>query len=679
MQIKREQLEVLAPVGGAAQLEAAVRAGADAVYLGTSSFNARQNAENFDDLSRVVGYCHARNVRVHVTVNTLVMDREMEELEKTAEMITQSGADAVIIQDLAVMRLFRDCCPSIERHASTQMAVHNAEGAMLLQDLGFDRIVLARELSLREIERITSRISIDTESFVHGAICMSLSGGCYMSSMIGGRSGNRGYCAQPCRLNFECDGQEYALSLKDLSYISHLQELADAGVSSLKIEGRMKRPEYVAASVDACVRAKLGKPYDAAMLEAVFSRSGFTDGFLTGKIDREMFGIRTKEDVEQTRNVIQKIHELYRRERQRVPVEAVCTITEDRLLLTLSDRQREVTVEEAGVQEAKTRPTDEERIRDAIGKLGNTPFTLAGCRVRGRNDRYVPASVLNDARRQAAQQLLEARQEPKPHPFVPEKKTYDVPYSCGNTALWMRFAKRNGIPKQAQTAEKLILPLDEITSELIDRFGERLIGELPSICFPSYEEELQEKIKKLKQNGLTQVMANNLYGIRLAIENAMQVHTGWGLNVTNTRAVRELEKMGCASFLVSFELNMEDIGKLGGDLERGTVIYGYLPLMRMRACPGKKAGGCRNCGGERVLTDRTGRVFRLACETKRYSVLYNSVPLYIADRKREKTDYELLYFTSETAEDAASVIESVQREETPVFERTTGLYYRKLL
>ena len=333
-------IEVLAPAGGEEQLIAAVRAGADAVYLGTGSFNARRNAANFDAdaLKRAVSYCHGREVKVHVTCNTLVTDKELPLLFDEIKNIAASGADAVIVQDLAVAAMFREHCPDMPLHASTQMTIHNAEGAIMAKELGFERAVLAREVSLEEIRSIHERVDIELEAFVHGALCMSVSGQCYLSAMLGGRSGNRGLCAQPCRLNFVSGGREFALSLKDLSAIEYVRELEAAGISSLKIEGRMKRPEYVAAAVSACRSAVNGEKPDMENLKAVFSRSGFTDGYITGKRTVDMFGIRTKEDVQASAAVLGDIASLYRNERQSVPVDVKIELRADAAIkLTATD------------------------------------------------------------------------------------------------------------------------------------------------------------------------------------------------------------------------------------------------------------------------------------------------------------------------------------------------------
>ncbi|MBR0482230.1 MAG: U32 family peptidase, partial [Firmicutes bacterium] len=321
----------MAPVGGEEQLKAALRCGADAVYFGLQNFNARRNADNFngENLKETVRLCHEHSCRVYITVNTLVFDDELEEVYKAVDTAAEAGADALIIQDFAVAAYAKEHHPKLKRFASTQMAVHNSEGVKALVKWGFDRVVLARELSLKEIRDVIKETGVEAEVFVHGAHCMSLSGNCYLSSMIGGRSGNRGLCAQPCRLDCSINGRDHALSLKDMSYMDHIRELAEAGVASLKIEGRMKRTEYVAAAVTACRNAREGKPYDLESLRSVFSRSGFTDGYLRGKRTLDMFGYRTKEDVVAADGVLKSLSRLYEKEPQTVPLDMYLSVKRD--------------------------------------------------------------------------------------------------------------------------------------------------------------------------------------------------------------------------------------------------------------------------------------------------------------------------------------------------------------
>lgn len=674
--------EILAPVGGAEQLLAAVRCGADAVYLGGKLFNARRNAANFGetDLSEGVAYCHARGVKVYVTVNTLVMDSERESLEEEAARIAASGADAVIIQDMAVLRLFAGRYPSIKRYASTQTAVHNVDGARFLRDLGFDSVVLARELTLPEMEAVCSAVPLKMEAFIHGAHCMSVSGACYLSSMLGGRSGNRGLCAQPCRLDWRCGKREYALSLKDLSLIPHIREMADAGVNSFKIEGRMKRPEYVAAAVTACKNALEGRAYDTETLRAVFSRGGFTDGYLTGQRDGTMFGYRTKEDVTGAEGVLKGLAALYRAETPRVPVDARFTLREDGAALTVSDGQNEASAHFGAPERAAHRPLDEETAKRSLSKMGGTPFYVRDFRVSLAEGLTLPASALNAMRREALDALLARRGATAPHEARPFAFTAPRRYAAAakEPALWGRFCAAGQLAR-ADAFDQLLLPAEEITPALIERLGGKLVAELPAMLFPCDEATFEKRLEGLVALGVRAMYANNIYGVELGRRLGCRVHGGFGLNVTNTEALLQYEALGVSSMTVSFELSMAKLRALGGTLPRGAVCYGRLPLMHFRNCPVRAAIGCAGCGGTGTLTDRFQVDFPVACAQKRGSVLLNSVPLDIADKALGGLDYRLLYFTVEAAREAEAITERflhAQKTEKP---HTGGLYYRELL
>ncbi|MFV0402086.1 MAG: peptidase U32 family protein [Oscillospiraceae bacterium] len=412
-------------------LLAAVRCGCDAVYLGGKRLNARQGAQNFDEaqLSEAVSHCHARDVAVHMAINTIVYDRELKEAEAAIRQAAAAGVDALIIQDLAVARIARECAPGIALHASTQMAVHNLEGVGVLAELGFSRVVLARELSLGEIAHICGHSPIEVECFVHGALCMSVSGQCYLSAALGGReekgergrSGNRGSCAQPCRLPFCSKNSESALSLKDMSYIEQLPQLEALGVASVKIEGRLKRPEYVAAAVTACVEARDGQPPDMEPLRAVFSRSGFTDGYLDGKLGDGMFGTRRKEDVAAAGPVLRDLEKLYKEEKPRVPVDFALTVASGQpvRLIVRDDAGNEVACEGAPPQDALTAPLSEERASSLLSKTGGTPFSVRNVTTKIGDGLMVPASALNALRRDCLSELLALREAPKSKPFTP--------------------------------------------------------------------------------------------------------------------------------------------------------------------------------------------------------------------------------------------------------------------
>ena len=674
--------EILAPVGGEEQLLAAVRCGANAVYLGGKLFNARRNAENFGetDLAKAVSYCHARGVKVYVTVNTIVLDSEMTALEAEAETIAAAGADAVILQDHAALRLFAGRYPSIERHASTQTAVHNVDGARFLQDIGYDRLVLARELSLAEIERICSSVPLPMEVFVHGAHCMSVSGACYLSAMLGGRSGNRGLCAQPCRLDWACGDNRYALSLKDMSLLSHIRELADAGVCSFKIEGRMKRPEYVAAATTACRQALTGEAYDAEALRAVFARSGFTDGYLTGKRSAEMFGYRTKEDVTDAADVLKPLSALYRTETSLVPVDLAFRMDAQSTRLVVSDGTNEITTSGGAPEPAIHRALDEATAKKNLEKTGGTPFYVHSSHAELAEGYTLSAAALNALRRDALDELLKLRGQTIPHVRVPFETPAPVPYvsSRKQPALWARFYRAEQIPTD-ESFERILLPLEQITKETVTRFGKRLIAQLPTLLFSEDELAAGERLAQLAEHGLRAVWTNNSYGIPLAKRLGLAVHGGFGLNIVNTPALLACETDKLSSITVSFELAMAKILALGGTLPRGIVSYGYLPLMHVRNCPVRAAGGCGACNGKGELTDRKQIVFPVECDERRSATLLNSVPLDLADRPLVGLDFQLLYFTRETAEEAAAVAQRYRTAQKTDQPHTGGLYYRTLL
>ena len=674
--------EILAPAGGEEQLLAAVRCGANAVYLGGKNFNARRNAANFGepDLAQAVAYCHARNVKVYVAVNTIVMDSEMEALEAEADGIAAAGADAVIIQDMAVLKLFLNRYPTLKRHASTQTAVHNIDGARFLQEIGFDSIVLARELSLSEMERICSAVPLPMEAFVHGAHCMSVSGACYLSAMLGGRSGNRGLCAQPCRLDWACGDSRYALSLKDLSLISHLKEMAEAGVTSFKIEGRMKRPEYVAAATTACRQALAGEPYDAEALRAVFARSGFTDGYLTGKRGAEMFGTRTKDDVTDAGDVLKPLAALYRNEMPLVPVDLHFTLDRESAALCVWDGANTVTVGGGAPEPAIRRPLDEASARKNLEKTGGTPFYIRKFHAEIAEGYTLSAAALNALRRQALDALLDLRGQPRSHPRRPYDVPAVVPYASlrDRPSLWARFYRKEQISADAPF-ERILLPVEQITEETVLRFGERLTAQLPTLLFPEDEAALGKRLGGLAEKGLRAVWTNNIYGIPLAKRLGLTVHGGFGLNAANTEALLAYEAQGLSSMTVSFELSMVKVQALGGAISRGVVSYGNPPLMHVRNCPVRAAIGCGACRGAGELTDRRQTVFPVECDERRSAALLNSVPLDLADRNLAGLDFELLYFTRETPSEVSAIAErflSAQKTDLP---HTGGLYYRTLL
>ena len=681
---KRRRPEILAPVGGSEQLKAAVRCGADAVYFGLPNFNARRNADNFagEGLADTIRYCHDAGVKVYLTINTLVMDDELSAMHETVDTAARSGADGIIVQDLAVASYAKKHWPDLPLHASTQMAVCNAEGMRKLLDYGFVRVVLARELTLAEIREIIAETGADCEVFVHGAHCMSVSGNCYMSSLFGGRSGNRGLCAQPCRLDWQIRGRDHALSLKDMCYFPHMQELAETGVGSLKIEGRMKRPEYVAAAVTACRQALDGGKPDLETLRSVFSRSGFTDGYLTGKRTADMFGYRTKEDVTAAGGVLEDLARLYDVPDAKHPVD-LFFLAQEGMPLKLTAKCEGFSAEAEGETPAEARKLelDEEQVRRSLEKTGGSAYELHKLRCRIDPGLFVPASSLNALRRDVLMQLDAARNRQYVRKRIDEADEALPAYSAPETPqLRLRFEKASQLFDVPEDAA-VILPAAEIAAhlDLAERFAGRLWVELPPLVYGSANaQKLRQQLAQLPES-VTDAVCSNIGSVQLAQEMGLCVHGGFELNVLNSASAAEYEAMGLADVTVSVELAFAKVRKMKGRLSRGALLYGYLPLMKCRACPGRTEKGCEGCSGLSELMDRTGAKFPLICRNKQYSEILNSVPLYAADRSVPKLDFEELYFTVESAEECRHVFD-LYREKAPAdFPRTAGLYFRELL
>lgn len=679
-----KKIEILAPAGGMEQLVAAVRCGADAVYLGTDGFNARRNAHNFgkDELFKAVDYCAKRNVAVHVTLNTLVFDDEIEILKSYVKTVAESGADAVIVQDLATARIIRDCCPDMPMHASTQMAVHNFDGVEAVKEFGFSRAVLARELTLDEIREITQKSEIETEVFVHGALCTCVSGACYLSSMLGGRSGNRGCCAQPCRLNFtNTYGREYAISLKDMSHVLQLSQLRDSGVASLKIEGRMKRPEYVAAAVTALREARDGKSPDMETLKNVFSRDGFTDGYITGKRNVSMYGMRKKEDTAASASVYGELATLYRSERQSVPVNAELSVRENKpSVLTVTDGEHYVTVEGEIPQSAIKKTLTYDDALKSLQKTGGTPFYIDGLRCFIDDGITLLSSQLNTLRRKALDELLEQRRAVKKS-FTDNKVMPCERKSVKKIQRRIRFENFDYVDKYPDiNCDSIIIPLNEaIKKDNIPlNIKRKLIVQIPTIVWESNIEYVKNCMKKLREQGIEHVMCSNIGAVKMAKDMHFSVHGGMELNVLNSISIDEYANMGVDDITVSFEAGAGKIKSLKGCIPRGIVTYGYLPLMKLRNCPARGENGCGKCDGKPFLRDSKGIKFNLMCRNKMYTELFNSVPLYVGDKKFENIDFELLYFTFESEKEISEILKLYDNGKTPNFDRTGGLYYRNI-
>ncbi len=655
-----QKIEILAPAGGYDSLVAAVRSGADAVYLGEKSFSARTSAKNFDDdeLKKAVAYCHIHGVKVYVTINTLIFDDEFEQLKQAIVSAAQADADALIVQNHGVARLARQIAPELPLHASTQMSVHTASGVRALYEMGFKRVVLSREMSREEIRKC-AEIPVELEVFVHGALCMSVSGQCYFSAMLGSRSGNRGSCAQTCRLPFSVGSNKdgYALSLKDNSLINRISELEEIGVTSAKIEGRMKRPEYVSAAVRACrEQCDLGFVSDETLkaLRGVFSRTGFTDGYFTGKLGKEMFGTRTKSDVVSAdEKLFSSIRQTYKDEIQNVVIIGKFTarLGENPALEITDGKRTVIKKSDLLCEKAIKTPLDSEKCKSQLFKTGGTAYKFENLEIDIDSGISLPLSALNLLRREALSSLDEMRS--KRHNYTVNKNVEifkDIPPFNGKKRAVRARTAGTKIGKGFKECELVFVPLFSDISDIerLKNEGFNIGVEIPRGMF-GREKQIENAIKSVQKIGINDVLCHNIGALYQAKKLKMVLHGGFGLNLVNTYDLLWAQEYGLKSVELSFELTFERINRLGAEIDRGIISYGYLPLMLCRNCPNKSRGiECKTCKNQSKMQDRKGKRFYLKCDGSCTEVL-NCVPLFIAEEEISKlsTSFNVLRFTVE--------------------------------
>lgn len=676
--------EILAPAGSFDSLTAAVRCGADAVYLGGRELNARRNAANFsnEELAQAVEYCHARGVKVYITLNTLVRDDEMETAMNAVRCACDVKADALILQDIGLTSLIRKAAPDMPLHASTQTSVQTLDGIKMLADMGFCRAVLPRELSKKEIEKIAAQSPIELEMFVHGALCMCLSGQCQLSAVLGSRSGNRGLCAQPCRLPFAADGGTgHDLSLKDMSVIEYLPELAQMGVLSFKIEGRMKRPEYVAAAVTACKKSLAGE--SAAEYEhtlgAIFSRSGFTSGYYNGALGRDMFGVRRKEDVTAAKDVLSPLAALYDGEQPliRADMHLSAQVGEKAYLAVKAAGKSVFAESENAVQKAKNRAVGSEEIETRLRKCGSTQFYAGEVGIDIGDDIFLSASEINSLRRKALAMLEEKIAERSEIPFYPQEISIRRRRSQ-NRGYVIRVRNVSQIPSDLSYVRRVILPMgvgEETVNYLKDKKIQPAV-EVPAAIFGG-DDAVYNSLVKARKNGISLAAVCSLDGAAIAKKAGMKLCALPGTNIFNTFSLDEFARLGFTDAILSTELKLAQCASLGGKLPRGVFVYGRLPLMQTRNCPVKNGTTCDKCRKHGFLTDRLGMTFPVEC-TPFASTLLNSVPIVESDKREqfEFADFSLLWFTTETKDECEKILESYRRGDAPQGEFTRGLLYR---
>ena len=691
-------MEILSPAGSPEAVRAAVCAGANAVYLGFGSFNARRNAKNFtrEELAQAVSYCHLRGVRLYLTLNTLVSDREMEQAAEQAAAASQLGMDAVIAQDLGVVRMLRQVAPDLPIHASTQMSIHNLDGVKAAADLGISRVVAARELGRADLEYLCANAPIEIETFVHGALCMCHSGQCFMSSAIGGRSGNRGLCAQPCRLPYGWGGgpaEGHPLSLKDMSLAGHLQELERMGVASAKIEGRMKRAEYVwvvtKVYADALREGREPTREELDQLRAAFSRQGFTDGYFTGSLGPEMFGVREKEP--EPKQLFAQARAAYEKgEGPGVPVTFYAMIRpgEPVQVGVEDDCGRVVTAAGPLPELARTRAVTEQDVEGQLVKTGGTPYRCAGVRSLVADGLAVPLSVLNALRRQVLDELSQQRTALPRRRHNPYKvgARYGNPRQEPKLNLSLRRADQLSFELLKQKPDLLYLPVEEISAHPgeIEQAQERdvpVAAVLPRVCFDRELDQLGEMLEQCRALGVTQALVGNLGMVEPARQAGMALRGDFGLQVFNSQAVKEYKRMGFVSLTASFELKLAQIRDLSKAVDTELFAYGRLPLMITENCVIKNQFGKCVCANANTLTDRKGVQFPVLRAFGCRNEIFNANKLFLADKAQDYRRAGLwairLSFTTENALECARVLERYRGvgSYTPN-NYTRGLYYR---
>ena len=692
-------LELLSPAGSPEAVIAAVQNGADAVYMGFGDLNARRRAKNFteEEFSKAVEYCRVRGVKTYLTLNTLLSDRELPAAVELVRRADQMGVDAVLVQDLGVLRMVRQVAPQLPIHASTQMTIHNLEGVKTAASMGISRVVLSRELSKEQIAFICRQAPIEIEVFVHGAHCMSYSGQCTMSALIGGRSGNRGLCAQPCRMAYgwQSRADAYPLSLKDISLINHLGELSEMGVKCVKIEGRMKRPEYVAivTGIYARVIRENREPTgeELEQLRTVFSRQGFTDGYFINKKGPEMFGTRTEGEEIPAALLAEARTSYQNKETGLVAVRLYAMLRSGEPAQTAAeDEVGHICISQGPIPEtAQKKAITEEEIRIQLAKTGGTPYNCTEVKAYVGEQLAFPVSAMNALRRECLDKLTLERAR------APQRKV-------GEFQPGVRYSNRMTPPVQtysllqarqltpellAQGPSHIYMPISEITGHpdelqmLLETEQTSLVAALPRIMGDGEFPEIERQLKTAYAIGVREVLVENLGQISLARSCEFEMRGGIGLNVTNSQTLKELRHMGFKSADISFELKLAQIRDISKCLDIEMIVYGRLPLMVMENCIIKNRTGHCGCDNPNLLTDITGAQFPVLRESGCRNVLYNSKKLYLADRAEQYQKLGLwavrLDFTTENPQECIRVAKRYRNQGDFIPNQyTRGLYYR---
>ena len=668
-----KNIELLAPVGSMEALYAAVQNGANAVYLGGKLFSARQYANNFDleELKLAVEYAHIRGVKVYVTVNILIDDREMKEALEFVKYLYEIDVDGLILQDLGLIYLIREIFPDLELHGSTQMTINNLPGALFLEELGLNRVVLAREVPLEEVKKIYKNSNIELEGFIHGALCVCYSGQCLMSSIIGGRSGNRGKCAQPCRMPYSIIDynnkniisdkwdKKYILSPRDLNTIDYIEDIINSGIISLKIEGRMKRPEYVAIIVKNYRNAldfgseNISQKNKEDILQ-IFNRD-FTKGIMLGDFGRSFTSIERPDNRGVASDeLLERAKASYQEENIKYPIDLKMVVSVGKpAILNINYKQLNTTVKSKDiVEKAKNLPLTKTRIIEQLSKLNDTVYYIDNIDINLEDGAFMSLSEINSLRRKGVEKLNEARKNFNNRKKIDHnqyknflKKSFEYKGNKLQSKRNISIKVSNREQFNQLNIEKLdrlyidfYEDLDEIIPKLKDKNKEVYLSTGKIL----YEKDLNKLIKIINLNDhlLDGISVSNIGTLKIIKDNFnMNIHGDIGLNIFNSFTAKFLKNNGVNSITLSPELNIGQIENINKDYNSYEVIgYGYLPLMTMEYCPMSIIKNCKDDSKCNSCPYKEGYGLRDRMNVDFYTerkngitTIYNSVPLMILD------------------------------------------------
>lgn len=712
----KKEFELLAPAGSFEILKAVIAAGADAVYVGGSQFGARAYANNFteEELLEAIDYVHLRGKKLFLTVNTLFKNNEINDaLYEYLLPYYKKGLDAVIVQDFGVIDYIKKYFPDLPIHTSTQMTITGVEGAKLLKNLGVERVVLARELSIAEMKKIKDEADVELEAFIHGALCYSFSGQCLFSSMLGGRSGNRGRCAQPCRLPYavldenkkEYKKESYVLSLKDLCGVEYLQQLREAGVYSLKIEGRMKQASYAAGVVSFYRKyidlEKQVSKEDMQHLYELGNRCGFTTEYFTKHNDKSMITFEKPSYEKSNEALHQEIERKYVGNKSQVPVSGTLLIYKGQPMeFYVNHEEYHAYVSLGEVQEAKNKPLTVADVRDRMNKTGESAFYFEHLDIQMDDDVFVPNGVLNQLRRDAlaqleAQMLAEfAREESefasvnvcKDSVSLNNKEDMQERAICSCETReqfdaimeWGFLINDIYVDASMYSRDTLMETLEQDIAK-VHKAGKKIYLKLPAI-FRTHTAKYFTKIKtRLNNCDLDGVLVRNYEELAFAKDNLSnkEVIIDHSLYTFNNYAKEAFAEYGILRDTVPLELNQKEI-RNRDNRNSEMVVYGYYPLMTTAGCVHKNTKSCDKMSQITYLKDRYNVLFPVKNYCKDcYNIIYNSVPVCLfGENKKNGIKNFRLDFTIETADEVVNVLHLHNEGKGAAILHTNGHYKR---